>query len=133
MKLFSLFAFAVVFSFSASAYTTLNCSNAKGTVIWNKGESNKITLTYRGFVTGQLELDVDQVIIQSSNEKIISEVNKLSCGAHSMYSKTYVTDVVVTPSEKSPNVFQSYFPKPEIKTTVLCEYFTTTRMNCSEE
>lgn len=133
MKLFSLFAFTVLFSFSAGAYTTLHCSNAKATVVWDKGDSNKMTLTYRGFVTGQLEIDIDQVVIQSSNEKTITEMNKMSCGAHSLYSRTYVADVVITPSEKSPNVFQSYFPKPEIKATVICELFTNARMNCSEE
>lgn len=133
MKYVSVAAFSLFLSFTASAYSITNCSNASGSVAWNQGETDKINLAYTGFVPGVLELDLEQVSLETSNDQIISQAGARSCGAPSDHSVTYTMDVIVKPSEKSPNIFQSYFPKPEIKATVICERFSNERLNCSQD
>lgn len=133
MKFFSVIAFSLLLSMSASAYTTTQCSNASGTVVWDQGLEDKVTLAYSGFVPGALELQYEQVAIKFSNEKTISEEDNMSCGASSQYARTFTADVVIKAADKSPNIFQSYFPKSEVRATVICEYFSNNRINCSQD
>lgn len=136
MKLLSLAYLMLPISFSAIAATSsyiMNCSNATGTVVWEEGHTeNVIKLTYKGFVTGALELPMDQVNITMSEQKTISETSYRMC-YYGTSTRTFSAKVVITPATEYPDVFQSYFPKNEISTTVLCERHTRSEQACASE
>lgn len=125
MKRLILISLLILSSFSSpdtwANDSLINCSNPKGTVVWEGGQgSNLIRLTYTGFVTGELELPLEQVEITMSDEKNIYESGVDFCH-YSAKSRTFTARVSITPSPDYPQAFQSYFPRNRVDATVLCE------------
>lgn len=134
MKLFSLMMLSFISVHSAHAsYYAINCSNADSTISWQAGaNSNTISLVYKGFVTGVLELPIEQVAIKLTAEKSFSETTTQICGKPAT-SRTFAAKVVVTPAQNFPNAFESYFPNQQVEGTVICEEHSSIDTFCLTE
>lgn len=121
MKFLALLAFSLIVSGSVQADGyAVNCSNSDGTVSWEEGNnSNSVKLVYKGFVQGVLELGIEQVNMKLSNQRLIAPPGTIGCGV--LVSQTYTANVEITPADKNPEVFQSYFPNKKITATVICD------------
>jgi hypothetical protein len=125
---------SMILSLTASAETFTECSNATATVRWVAGSGeNTAYLTYKGFVTGELEVPLELLNLKRSNEATINfKESGINCYKQ-MSVRHYTMNVEISASEKSPNVLGSYFPEKIIKTLVLCEERNSYRSTCAKD
>ena len=129
MKFFSIALF-IAFALPAQAFISLSCSNATGTVIWEEGDnSNKARLRYDGFVTGVLEVERAQLLIERKEEITLREQLLAQCGASSSMI-TFASRVVITAAAEYPDALQSHFPDNQIVADVICEKIVSSQANC---
>lgn len=125
---------SMILSLTAFADTYTKCSNATATVrlVAGSGE-NMAYLTYKGFITGDLEVPLEMLSIKRSNERTIDlKEFGISC-VKNMTIRHYSMDVEISASAKSPDVLGSYFPEKVIKTMVLCEERNSYRYTCAKD
>lgn len=124
---------SMILSLNAFAESLTECSNASATVRWMAGSGENIAyLTYKGFITGDLEVPLELLNIKRSNERTINlKENRLNC-FRSETVRHYTMNVEISPSEKNPDVLGSYFPEGVIKTMVLCEERNSYRFTCAK-
>ena len=113
-----------------ASYTSLSCSNATGSVIWEEGNnSNLAHLRYDGFVTGILEVEREKLKIENKDQVTLRQQLLSQCSAHSMLT-TFAVRIEITPTEANPHVLQSYFPDNKIVADVICEKVESTEADC---
>ncbi len=130
MKLLSLALLIAFMTPAHAAFTSLACSNATSTVVWEEGEnSNMAHLTYDGFVAGVLDINRQKLTIELKEVVTLRERLLSQCGAQSSLT-TFAAKVVVTPAPEHPEALLSYFPDNRIETDVICEKIISNRSDC---
>jgi hypothetical protein len=123
------FLFAFVMPAYAT-YTSLSCSNATGSVMWEEGQnSNMARLSYDGFVSGVLDIEIAKITMEMSNQLNLRERVLTQCGAQSTLM-TFAARVVITPAADYPDALLSYFPENRITADVICEKIVSNRSDC---
>lgn len=124
----------MILSLSTFAESITDCSNPSATVRWKIGTGESLAyLTYKGFVTGDLEVPLEMLTIKRFDEKTIDlKTRDLKC-TRSETVRHYTMRVEITPSEKTPDVLGSYFPEKVIKALVLCEERNSFRYDCAKD
>jgi hypothetical protein len=130
MKLLSLAVlFALVFPAHA-AFVSESCSNATGTVMWERGQnSNLARLTYDGFVSGVLDIEISKITLDLKEEVTLRERLLSQCGDQSSLT-TFAARVAITPAPEHPEALLSYFPDNRIETDVICEKIISAQSDC---
>lgn len=125
---------SLILSLNAFAASFTECSNPTATVRWRAGSGeNMAFLTYKGFVTGDLEVPLELLKIKRSEETTIELKER---GVNCFMNETirhYTMRVEISASEKSPDVLGSYFTEKIIKTMVLCEERNSYRYTCAKD
>lgn len=125
---------SMLLSLSAFAESFTECSNARGTVHLRFGSGeNMAYLTYKGFVTGELEIPLELLQISRMEETTIELKERGIRCQRSETIRHYSMKVEISASEKSPDVLGSYFPEKVIKTMVLCEERNSYRYTCAKD
>jgi hypothetical protein len=113
-----------------ASYESLHCSNATGTVMWEEGVNNNLArLTYDGFVSGVLDVEIQHLNIEKKEEVTLRDQLLSQCGVSSSLT-TYAARVVITPAAEHPEVLQSYFPDNMITADVICEKVVSNQADC---
>lgn len=125
---------SLILSFSAFAESFTECSNAAGSVHLRFGSGeNMAYLTYKGFVTGELEVPLEHLQLNRSDERTLEVKERgLRC-TRSETIRHYTMRVEISASAKSPDILGSYFPEKVIKTMVLCEERNSYRYTCAKD
>ena len=130
MKFLSLAVFCAFVMPAHAAFTSLHCSNATGTVIWEEGENTNLArLTYNGFVTGVLDIERHKLTIERKEEVTLRDQLLSQCGAQSTMT-TFAARVVITPAAEYPDALMSYFPDNQIVADVICEKIVSGQADC---
>ncbi len=125
---------SLILSLSAFAESFTECSNPTATVRWRAGSGENVAfLTYRGFVTGDLEIPLELLNIKRSKETTIELKERGTNCFRSETIRHYTMRVEISASEKNPDVLGSYFPEKIIKTMVLCEERNSYRYSCAKD
>lgn len=133
MKIFGIMIFSLLLSNAHASWTNTKCSNSDGTVTWQKGyEQNLINLKYANFVEGTLTLEMEKVNVEFQKEITLKERAFRSCAVAGS-ARVYAGKVMITGSEKHPDVLQGQFPENKVQTEVICSTVVTTDLPCSDE
>ena len=132
MKAFALILISLAISEARASYLVTNCSNSKGTVMWESGtHNNTIDLKYANFVEGTLTLDLDQVQIQFLKQVPVSEKRISEC-SYKASTKVFASKVKIVAATHNPDVLRGQFPENKIETEVICTQFVANPLPCPE-
>lgn len=133
MKILAVLIFPFLLSNAHASWTTTKCSNSDGTVTWQKGhDQDLINLKYANFVEGTLTLEMEKVNVQFAKEITLKERSFRSCAVAGS-ARVFAGKVMITGSEKHPDVLQGQFPENKVQTEVICSTMITTDLPCVDE